>query len=831
MARCPSHDDRNPSLSIAEGEDGRALLCCHSDKGCTTERIVAALGLKMADLMPEELQIRLSDAPRRARPKATTYPTARDAVAELERRYGPRSGLWTYHNAKGAPVGAVVRWDRPDGGKHYRPVSHNGRGWAIAGMSPPRPLYGLPDLLKGNGRIYIAEGEKVADAARSIGLKATTSPHGAKSPEKADWAPLAGRGCVILPDNDDAGWKYAETLAGILHKLRPVPVIKIVTLPDLPPGGDIVEFIAARRAVGSGDSAIAAEIEALAKRTPPAEVDRARLHVEHFRPFPVDALPEPVRGFVSAGAKAIGCDASYIALPILSALASAIGNTRRIELKRGWTEPAIVWAAIVGESGTMKSPALELALRAVRKRQHRGMKEHAEAMERHREDLLRYERDAGHWRRSKDAGEPPQKPEEPVANRCWCDDTTVEALAVLLLNQPRGLLMVRDELSGWLGSFDRYAHGKGGDVAKWLEMFGGRSMIVDRKTAGALYVPRAAVSIAGGIQPDTLRRALGREHRENGLAARLLLAWPTRRPKRWTDADIPPETEAAVEAVFSRLYGLQPVFDDNGDPCPVIVGLTPQGKRAWIGFYNDHAEEQAQLTGDLSAAWSKLEGYAARLALVVHFVRWAAQDRTLANSEAVEEASVAAGIELSRWFKHEARRLYAMLGESEEDRQHRQLVELIRRKGGSATPRELMRSSRIFKTATEAEVALDELAKVGLGRWEDALTTAKGGRPTRRLTLVDDVDVDKTPSKPKENVGCVNVNGVNGAGQSGPRDRAARLMREVRKAGHRGQAIALRDAWRERLAVCEVEGGLSAEEAEKTAEKELNALALSISIA
>ncbi|KKM14902.1 hypothetical protein LCGC14_1701420, partial [marine sediment metagenome] len=377
---------------------------------------------------------------------------------------------------------------------------------------------------------------------------------------------------------------------------------------------------------------------------------------------------------------------------------------------------------------------------------HNAMKEYTAAMDRYREDLLRHDKDLGHWRRrTNDDSAPPPKPEEPVADRCWCDDTTVEALAVLLRNQWRGLLMVRDELSGWLGSFDRYTHGKGGDVAKWLEMFGGRPMVVDRKSAGVLYVPRAAVSIAGGIQPDTLRRALGREHRENGLAARLLLAWPPRRAKRWTEADIPPEAEAVLEAVFAQLYGLQPTIDGSGDACPVVIRLTPEGERAWIEFYNTHAEEQAELTGGLSAAWSKLEGYAARLALTVHLVRWAAGDTRLADPEAVDEVSVAAGVALSQWFKGEARRVYAMLGESEQDRQQRQLVDRIRRNGGSVTVRELTRASRQFQPAAKAEAALEELAQTGLGQWEDLSTSGQGGRPTRRLRLVDGVDVDETP--------------------------------------------------------------------------------------
>jgi hypothetical protein len=71
-----------------------------------------------------------------------------------------------------------------------------------------------------------------------------------------------------------------------------------------------------------------------------------------WRPFPVEVLPEPIRSFVKQAAQAIVCDVCFVVLPILTALASAIGNTRRIRLKRGWSEPAIIWAGIVGDSGS-----------------------------------------------------------------------------------------------------------------------------------------------------------------------------------------------------------------------------------------------------------------------------------------------------------------------------------------------------------------------------------------------------------------------------------------------------------------------------------------------
>lgn len=50
VARCPAHEDRAPSLSIREMDDGRVLL--HDWAGCSTSAVIAALGLQWSDLMP-----------------------------------------------------------------------------------------------------------------------------------------------------------------------------------------------------------------------------------------------------------------------------------------------------------------------------------------------------------------------------------------------------------------------------------------------------------------------------------------------------------------------------------------------------------------------------------------------------------------------------------------------------------------------------------------------------------------------------------------------------------------------------------------------------------
>lgn len=483
-----------------------------------------------------------------------------------------------------------------------------------------------------------------------------------------------------------------------------------------------------------------------------------------YQPFPVAALPDVLRRMVTEGAAALGCDPAYIALPLLAVVASAIGNSRRLRLKGSWAEPPVLWCIVVGDSGTMKSPAYDLATAVLKDRQSRTMREYARAKAEYEDAKEQWTADIKAWRKADPAsrGERPAEPQPPVCERLWVSDTTVEALADRLANAPRGLLLARDELSGWLSSFNQYKAGQGGDVAHWLEMHRAGALIVDRKTGDktTIHIPRAAVCIAGGIQPQTLRRCLTAEFFENGLAARMLLAMPPKRRKRWTEAAVDPATMQAVGDLLAELWQFQPATDSTGEPYPADVDLTPEAKRRWIAFYDSHAAEQAELDGSLAAAWSKLEGYAARLSLVVHCVRRAAGERV--EPWLCDERSIESGITLSRWFGGEARRVYGLLDETPEDRQRRELVDLIRRKGGTVSVRELSRSSRMFSRADDWEQALIDLAEAGMGRWIHPPHSGRGRPGPRLFELTVDTLTNDTNSENQGKSAIVStVNSVN----------------------------------------------------------------------
>src|SRR5207302_703075 len=129
-------------------------------------------------------------------------------------------------------------------------------------------------------------------------------------------------------------------------------------------------------------------------------------------------------------------------------------------------------------------------------------------------------------------------PIEPQLPRLQQHDVTIEKVAELLARAaPKGLLIVRDELAGWIASMNGF---NSSARAFWIEAYGGRPFRVERKTdPDPIVVPRLAVALYGGTQPDKLARLL--REGDDGLLARLLWMWPEQIPFRLGEQ--PPRVE------------------------------------------------------------------------------------------------------------------------------------------------------------------------------------------------------------------------------------------------------------------------------------------------
>lgn len=187
-----------------------------------------------------------------------------------------------------------------------------------------------------------------------------------------------------------------------------------------------------------------------------------------------------------------------LALPAIGVTAIAISDQFKIQPKRlddTWTEDPRLWLAVIAEPGQKKTPALNSAKRPLVNIAFKLHKEHEEAM-------AQYKEECGEWEKNGKKGPPPKKP---VEKRLYVDDITVEAFRRVLENNPRGVGIFKDELSGWLSSFDAYrsANTKGGskDRADYCELYQGGPKPFDRAEKGFIFVPHWGASIVGGIQP------------------------------------------------------------------------------------------------------------------------------------------------------------------------------------------------------------------------------------------------------------------------------------------------------------------------------------------
>ncbi len=440
-----------------------------------------------------------------------------------------------------------------------------------------------------------------------------------------------------------------------------------------------------------------------------------------YVPPPLTLLPSQLQEYVCAEAESLNVDVSYILLPMLSSLGSAIGNSRSIRLKPGFTQPPVIWTAIVGRSGSRKSPALEAACFAVTEHEQELMQENKQAQETFDENLTDWE--------CKKKTKRGAKPEKPSFLTCLLDDLTIEVLADVLIANPRGVLVRKDELSHWLASFDQYRNVKGSDVSRWLTLHSAFFFGLDRRTDQRHYrIRHPRVCITGGIQPRVLNRALTEDFFERGLPARFLFGFPPMCRDRWSEVTVPETLRQGVIEVSRELWLIPPEKCDGGSR-PKLLELTKDAKTVYGAYYDEVGAAAVEADEHESAAWCKLSGYAARLALIGQPVRDP-------RSEIVTADTMQAACELARWFGNEAVRIYAILAETREQREMRRLVEFIESRGGSVTVRDVITYYRPLRNQKDrAEQMLDQLVKAGLGKWED-VHPAGPGRPTRVFRLL-----------------------------------------------------------------------------------------------
>jgi len=558
-----------------------------------------------------------------------------ERYAGMERSYGlptvktRKGGHWYFrHPRNGKVISNNVRegLDRKGDGGYVLVPPSLGRTWTSeAGIPDRATLPVLPEEFwsKGREKTQASPGErKVEDwrkvaAAAVIAARVDALPQGKRNAHlmplcrvlldrgsMADAEDILVAAWEAVPDlSDRAGREVPNTLRQTQRKLDDdEPTSGVPEMEKLTPGlFEQLKEIMSWSATDSSDGSDS--FSDIYLKTPK---------------FPVEAMPVKTRAFIREAAAAIDCSVDLVGVPTLGALSAAIGFSVEAQRSEDYTQSAALYLGCVDEPGSGKSPAQNAAVRPVKDQQRKLKEKYEELKEDYEDELRQYEAEKKKAAKEGEAaGRPPQKP---TFSRTWVDDTTIEAMAAKLEENPRGLYLIQDELTGWVKSFDQYkSAGKGSTRQKYLQIWGNETISVDRVNRDEpTIVERPFVTIYGGIQPKHLPEIA--DGRDDGFIDRFLLAYPEPHVSYDNDNEVSTKARMEYHGLIEKLYQA----GSAGEP----VEFTRAARSAYRKHSHHLSDEQrfGEMLPGLKNAWSKMRAYLIRLSLIMACCRMAETD-------------------------------------------------------------------------------------------------------------------------------------------------------------------------------------------------------------
>lgn len=669
-------------------------------------------------------------------------------MVEIPKSYHgkPLIHAWNYCATDGAPFGAVGRYQDGDGKKDIVPFfKRNGANWTPGIELNPRPLFGL-DKLANHSKdkaVFIVEGEKSAAALQSIGIAAVTSLGGSPAAKQSDWTPLNGYKMVyLMPDNDEPGQHYIKDVYGALMALPEPPQIKVVRLEGLGDKGDVVDWLQGWVNNWEGYAPIAENLHEPLKEKLRAEIQKAEPIPEKWdldtlgtldtyppgvfkwenpnkietdtlpvQALQVELIPEPFRAWLADVSHRMQTPGDFAAVSSLVIVGSLIGAGCSIKPKRldDWEVIPNVWGACIGRpSVVLKTPSMKEPMSLLERLQA----EYGELFEKDKAgaefdtmankamiddvkgQLSKAAKGAGKDRAvnpddiqklKADYLDLSQSTEPEATRRLFkTNETSIQSMTLLQVQNERGILVFRDELTGLLVKWDRE---DGADErAYFLEGWNGDGSYTDVKIGrGITDAKSICISLLGGIQPDKLARYLHQANKGNndGLVQRLQLGvWPDE-PQAWQLIDTKPNKaekmrafdimKALAELDFIQYGAIKGEYDERP-----YFRFDDAGQEVFNNWLTDlqtikiHKEENPLMCEH----FGKFRSLMPSLALIFHCIDIA--DNKARGNVSGKAARLA--VDWCKYLETHARRIYAM-SESPEHGAAVRLADKIKTKG------------------------------------------------------------------------------------------------------------------------------------------------------
>ena len=364
--------------------------------------------------------------------------------------------------------------------------------------------------------------------------------------------------------------------------------------------------------------------------------------------FPLDIFPETIRNIIESLNEYENYNIDFTAASFLTVFAAAMGNTWSVRFMTGWVSRPIIYMVLVGSPSCGKTPPLQQAVTPLLKLDGEYDQIYCKEMNTYR----KWERMSARQREKQSLPEEMNMPQR----KCHVVvDSTVEALIGALRDNPRGVLIYKDEIDSLLSNFNRY---NGSDEGYFLSLFSGTPFKYSRKSNNEhIFLANPYCSIIGSTQPGRLGEQFGGKRMMNGFSSRFLKVYPEiNEMPSWNDTAMPDGILEEWERIIRKVAGINPPTCQEGKANSIELPFSLEAKRRVIRWkdeinnkiYSDNESDAVR------ALCGKLETYLIRFCLIIQIMRGVCGE---SNMEEIDLGTAENAIMLTEYFRNMENRI------------------------------------------------------------------------------------------------------------------------------------------------------------------------------
>ena len=359
--------------------------------------------------------------------------------------------------------------------------------------------------------------------------------------------------------------------------------------------------------------------------------------------FPLEIFPKAIRDIIEALEEYENYNVDFTAASFLTVFAAAMGNTWSVRFMTGWISRPIIYMVLVGSPSCGKTPPLQQAVAPLLKLDGEYDMIYCKEMETYR----RWERMSAKQREKLSA---PDEMEMPRRKCHVVVDSTVEAMIAAMRDNPRGVLIYKDEIDSLLSNFNRY---NGSDESYFLSLFSGTPFKYSRKSNNEhIFLSNPYCSIIGSTQLGRLAEQFGGKRLVNGFSSRFLKVYPEiNKMPSWNDATMPHEILEDWERIIKKVAGINPTTDQEGKATSIELLFSQEAKLRVIQW-KDEVNNKAYAETDsdaVRALCGKLETYLVRFCLVIQIMHGICGE---SGMDEIEPRTAELAIKLTEYFRN-----------------------------------------------------------------------------------------------------------------------------------------------------------------------------------